>query len=478
MAVPVESRSLNGRHRGWVHSHSATLVDLYRIVDAAWILGGLRYAYWHLNVPWSDAYLSLALPGVALFMLFSGLWPLYRSWRIAPLRTELLRAAACWFVSIAFVSLISYVVDPLPGTPRSVIPIWGMATFVGLLGARAVVRICLRMLRRGGRNFRTAAIVGATESGERIERVITHTSWMGLRMAGFYEDRRTAAGRRSSNVTVAGNFGDLLERIRADAIDIVYIALPLRAEVRIARMIRKLRDSTVSVHYVPDFTPFGLLHPSWENLAGTPVIGLIDTPHRGIDGFSKRMFDVIVGGIALIVLAVPMLLIAIAIKLTSSGPIIFRQKRYGMGGKAFVMWKFRTMTVCEDGSTTFTQATPGDARVTRLGAFLRRTSLDELPQFFNVVQGRMSIVGPRPHPVALNETHRKLIEGYMLRHKVRPGVTGWAQINGFRGETDQPEKMLSRIQYDLEYIDNWSLAWDLKIIAGTVTKMVADQNAY
>lgn len=215
-----------------------------------------------------------------------------------------------------------------------------------------------------------------------------------------------------------------------------------------------------------------------ESLSGMPMVSLVDTPHQGIDAASKRVFDLVVGSAIMLGIALPMLAIAIAIKLTSPGPVFFRQKRYGLGGREFEIWKFRSMTVCEDGASRFTQARKGDARVTPLGAFLRRTSLDELPQFINVLQGTMSIVGPRPHPVALNETQRKLIDGYMLRHKVKPGITGWAQINGFRGETDTPEKMEGRIRYDLEYINNWSLKLDTRILLATFTKAFNDPNAY
>ncbi len=480
LPLPLNENTGRGPHRGWLHTHGATLVDLYRIVDFAWILGGLRYTASRLESGWDDAHLTTALLAAGLFTFFAALWPLYRSWRVAPLRTELARAGLCWIASIAGISLVSYAVDAFPGSQDPLIPAWTAATLLGILGTRAAVRIALRTLRLQGRNFRSAAIIGATEAGKRLAHVIRNTSWMGLRLKGYYDDRSAMEGRTEQGVETDGTFDDLLALVRSGEVDIVYIALPLRSELRIREMLHQLRDSTVTVCYVPDFNAFGLLRPHWEDLKGVPVVSLIDTPHEGVDALSKRLFDIVVASVILVAVAIPMVVIAIAIALGSRGPIIFTQKRYGLNGKEFEIWKFRTMSVCEDGTNTntFRQATRADVRITPVGAFLRRTSLDELPQFFNVLQGRMSIVGPRPHPVALNETQRKLIDGYMLRHKVKPGITGWAQINGYRGETDVPEKMLGRIQYDLEYIENWSIGLDIRIIAMTLGRVLDDPNAY
>ena len=478
MSFPqLDSAEHRGR-RGWVQTHSATLVELFRIVDIAWIFAGLFCALGQLEIPWDNIHFGLSLLAAALFTIFAGLWPLYRSWRVAPLRSELYRAGLCWLATVAGVSLFSIMLDPPSGGYSGIIPTWGLATGLGLLGTRAIVRIFLRVLRQRGRNFRNAAIIGHNETGKRIEQLIRHTSWMGLNFVGFYDDREVEEGRSAPVARADGNFDDLLGRIQALEVDIVYITLPLRAELRITEMLSRLHDSTVTVYYVPDFTAFGLLRPHWENLGGTLLLSLIDTPHQGVNAISKRLFDIIVASLILSLIALPMLVIAIAIKFTSKGPVIFSQKRYGLEGRAFEIWKFRTMTVCEDGKDRFTQATKNDSRITPLGAFLRRTSLDELPQFINVLQGRMSIVGPRPHPVALNESQRKHIDGYMLRHKVKPGITGWAQINGYRGETDTSEKMVGRIQYDLEYINNWSISLDVRIIAMTLSKVLADPNAY
>ncbi len=247
--------------------------------------------------------------------------------------------------------------------------------------------------------------------------------------------------------------------------------------MKIKKLINELTDTTCSVILIPDIFTFNILQSRTEEINGIPVVPLFDTPLNGINMVIKRLEDIVLS-VAILVLISPILLIISAvIKATSSGPIIFKQKRYGIDGKPIKVWKFRTMTVMEDGGDVV-QATKKDARITPVGKFLRSTSLDELPQFINALRGEMSIVGPRPHAVAHNEQYRSLIQGYMLRHKVKPGITGWAQINGWRGETDTLEKMEKRIEYDLEYIRNWSIWFDLKIIFLTIFKGFVHKSAY
>lgn len=231
------------------------------------------------------------------------------------------------------------------------------------------------------------------------------------------------------------------------------------------------------MYLAADFIAFDLLHARWSTLGGVPTISLHETPFYGVDGWLKRLEDIVFGSIILTIIAVPMLIIGLGVRLSSPGPVLFRQRRYGLNGEVIHVLKFRSMTVTEDGAD-IKQATTGDARITKLGAFLRRTNLDELPQFVNVIEGTMSIVGPRPHAVAHNELYRRKIQGYMLRHKVKPGITGWAQVNGWRGETDTLEKMEKRVEHDLDYIRNWSLLWDVQIIIMTVFGSGARRNAY
>ncbi|KOR27973.1 capsular biosynthesis protein, partial [Achromatium sp. WMS2] len=274
-----------------------------------------------------------------------------------------------------------------------------------------------------------------------------------------------------------GDFQDLLARAIDGSVDLIYIALPLGNQKRISSMLTALGNTTASVYIVPDFFVFNLLHSRWVNLGPIPTISVFETPFYGVEGWLKRVEDLVFSTIILILISIPMLIIAIGVKLSSRGPVFFKQSRYGLNGRPIRVWKFRTMTVCEDGANV-PQAQKHDPRVTKFGSFLRRTSLDELPQFINVLMGDMSIVGPRPHAVAHNEMYRKLIDGYMLRHKVKPGITGWAQINGWRGETDTLDKMKGRVACDLWYIRSWSLWLDIKIIFRTAFTGFSSPNAY
>ncbi|MBW2161413.1 MAG: undecaprenyl-phosphate glucose phosphotransferase [Deltaproteobacteria bacterium] len=270
---------------------------------------------------------------------------------------------------------------------------------------------------------------------------------------------------------------DVVAAAKSGEIDLIYIAFPLRAEPRINELLRELSDTTASVYLAADFFAFNLLHARWGALGGVPTVSLHETPFYGVDGWLKRLEDIVLGSLILMIIAVPMLIIGIGVRLTSPGPALFRQRRYGLNGEVIHVLKFRSMSVTEDGPE-IKQATEGDARITKLGAFLRRTNLDELPQFLNVIEGTMSIVGPRPHAIAHNELYRTKIQGYMLRHKVKPGISGWAQVNGWRGETDTLDKMEKRVEHDLDYIRNWSLLWDLQIIFMTVFGSGSRRNAY
>jgi putative colanic acid biosynthesis UDP-glucose lipid carrier transferase len=264
---------------------------------------------------------------------------------------------------------------------------------------------------------------------------------------------------------------------RSGDVDAIYITFPMRAEERIKGVLNQLSDSTASVYIVPDFFVFELLHSRWTDIGGLPAVSVFESPFYGVDGLAKRLMDLILGSIILLASAVPMTLIGLAIKLTSRGPIFFRQRRYGLDGKEIFVWKFRSMRVLENGETV-TQAVKDDPRITPLGAFLRKSSLDELPQLFNVMEGSMSLVGPRPHATAHNEQYRTLIDGYMLRHKVKPGITGLAQVNGWRGETDTLDKMQKRIDCDHQYIHEWSLWLDIKILFKTICVVLSRKNAH
>jgi putative colanic acid biosysnthesis UDP-glucose lipid carrier transferase len=274
-----------------------------------------------------------------------------------------------------------------------------------------------------------------------------------------------------------GKMSDIANYVRKNNINIIYISQPISAQPRIRQLLDDLQDTTASIYFLPDIYIFDLIQARFDNVGGMPVVAICESPFTGINSLIKRGSDIVLASLILALLLPAMIAIGVVVKTTSPGPIIFKQRRYGQDGGEIVVYKFRSMTVCDDGDHVV-QARKGDMRITRIGGFLRRTSLDELPQFINVLQGRMSIVGPRPHAVAHNELYRKQIKGYMLRHKVRPGITGWAQVNGLRGETDTLDKMKARIECDLDYLRRWSLSLDLWIILRTIKVVLKRDNAY
>jgi putative colanic acid biosynthesis UDP-glucose lipid carrier transferase len=357
--------------------------------------------------------------------------------------------------------------------------IWIVGTPAAMVAARIVLRKVQQRLRARGLNIRSYAICGVNELGVQLARNINVAPELGLRLAGFYDDRPVdRVGELPSQIgACVGDIDELVHRARRGIIDTVYITFPMRAEDRIRSVLAKLADTTASVYIVPDFFVFELLHARWTNINGLPAVSVFENPLHGVEALAKRTADLVFGSLILVAAAVPMMIIAAAIKLTSRGPVFFRQRRYGLDGRQILVWKFRSMSCCDDGSQV-RQATRNDNRVTAVGRVLRRTSLDELPQLFNVVSGSMSLVGPRPHANAHNEQYRSQIDGYMLRHKVKPGITGLAQVSGHRGETETLEKMEKRVACDHQYIREWSFWMDLKILAKTAGVVLKQRNAY
>jgi putative colanic acid biosynthesis UDP-glucose lipid carrier transferase len=297
-------------------------------------------------------------------------------------------------------------------------------------------------------------------------------------MLGFFDDRNIERLHSIGHGRpLLGRISEAADYVKQEQINLIYVSLPMATQPRIMRLLDELRDTTASIYFVPDLFVTDIIQSRMETICDMPVVSVCETPFTGTNGLTKRLSDIILSLLILLLISPILLAIAIGVKISSPGPIIFKQRRYGLDGQEIVVFKFRSMTVCEDG-TQITQARQGDRRVTRLGAILRKTSLDELPQFINVLQGCMSIVGPRPHAVAHNEQYRKLINGYMVRHKVKPGITGWAQVNGLRGETETLDKMKARVDCDLDYLRHWSLGLDIYIILKTVGVVFKDQYAY
>jgi putative colanic acid biosynthesis UDP-glucose lipid carrier transferase len=488
--------------RGIRPAHSL-LTSLHRLMDAAAIVG-LAYGAARLTPAGGAAGLSLvnewigvSAAAVVVFHALAEATGLYRSWRGARLRGELACIASTWAYTVGVLLGLGLALGYNARFTYETKLAWIVGTPVAMTTLRIALRLAQRRLQASGHNLRRVAIVGVNELALQLARNLKASPELGLRTVGFYDDRyqeRRQRGDRPDGqaprkvaipaelAPFAGGIDDLIAAARTGAIDAVYLTFPMRAEARLKGVLARLADTTADVYVVPDFFVFELLHARLTNVGGLPAVSIHENPLYGVDGLLKRCADLLLGSLILAGLAAPMVAVAAAVKLTSKGPVFFRQKRYGLDGREILVWKFRSMRIDQcaagDAGSVVKQATKGDPRITPVGAFLRKTSLDELPQLFNVLGGSMSLVGPRPHASAHNEQYRSLIDGYMLRHKVKPGITGLAQVNGFRGETDTLDKMEGRVRYDHEYIRTWSLAMDLEILARTVLVVLKRENAY
>lgn len=428
--------------------------------------------------PVSDQYLvpimlsTILTPGTLNWM------GVYRSWRGLALRTEL-RPLLTGVIGV-FLLLVALGVASKTTSlySRTWMGLWFAFSILGAMGSRIVLRAVLQSLHGHGFDTVTVALLGGGPLATRVAEHLRANPEAGLRAAGYFAVGAGADGPRG--LPCLGDLDGLAQSLdRSESpIDQLWIVLPLSAEDTIRKVLHELRHSTVDIRMIPDMFSYHLLNYSSENVVGLPVLNLSYSPLSGSNRYAKELLDRLLAFAILVAISPLMLLIAAAVKISSPGPVIFHQTRHGGDGAPFTVYKFRTMRSHCPAPGVSDQVCKDDPRVTPLGLFLRRTSLDEFPQFINVLQGRMSIVGPRPHPIALNDLYCDQVERYMWRHKVKPGITGWAQVNGFRGETDTLEKMRKRVEYDLYYIDHWSLWFDIKIILMTMLRGFTDRNAY
>lgn len=447
-----------------------------RIVDPLIIMGALYLLTVAHGQP-LDGY-ELILMILAFFIasaVYQYIDP-YQAWRHGRMKSYVVCVIAGWCVTAILLSVLGSVSGLGGHFDSNMLLTWYVVTPLLLLSGHTLVRMLGGDLRRGIEP-RSVVIVGANDVSVKFANRLEAYPNLFMQVCGYFDDRTEA--RRPANMRhqILGSMNDIAAYVREHKTKMIFISQPISAQPRIRKLIDELQDTTASVYFLPDIYVFDLMQARFDNVGGMPVIAICETPFTGINSWIKRISDVVLAAAIQTMLLPIMLVIALAVKLSSPGPIIFRQRRYGLYGEEIIVYKFRSMTVTDDGAKVV-QATKGDARVTKVGAFLRRTSLDELPQFLNVLQGRMSIVGPRPHAVAHNEQYRKLIKGYMLRHKVKPGITGWAQVNGLRGETETLDKMEARVRFDLDYLRNWSLWLDLKIIVRTVLVVLKRDNAH
>ena len=453
-----------------VHGELPPALLLQAAIEPTVVIGTLVAAALAFGQAFDGHYLILAL--IVFSLTFPGRAP--RAGSNGIMAGDIL---ANWALIVALLLLLGWATRTLQAFDERAILTWMVAAPVTLFAAhRALPLVLPRLLAAEGMQ-RVAIIACGNEVGRRLATQIRATPFLGIRFAGYFDDRSQARIAAAGAGELLGPVRELAEHVKKHRVDLIYITLPMTSQPRILKLLDDLRDTTASIYVAPDIFHFDLIQARVDAVGGIPVVAVCETPFRGVTGLVKRASDIVLAASILVLIAPLMLAIAIGIKLTSPGPVIFRQRRYGLDGREIIVYKFRTMTVLEDGGAV-RQATRNDQRVTRLGALLRGSSLDELPQFVNVLQGRMSVVGPRPHAVAHNEMYRKLIKSYMIRHKVKPGITGWAQVNGLRGETDTLEKMRARIEFDLAYLRNWSLGLDLYIVWKTIFVVLHRDNAY
>ena len=382
-----------------------------------------------------------------------------------------------WLTLAGLLFFFGYATGYLDYFYRDTLVTWAWVAPACLLASHLLLRRAAPAIRSLEGGPKRALLAGMNETGVELAQRLKADFYSNMQVVGFVDDRSGERLGGNGGHPVLGRLEELPGLVKQHRIDFVYLALPMASQQRILALLDALRDTTAAVYFVPDMFVTELIQGRIDAVQGMPVVGVCDTPFGGVDGLIKRASDIVLSLVILALVAPLLAVLAAAVKLASPGPVIFRQRRYGLDGREIIVYKFRTMRVTEDGEV-IRQCGKGDPRVTPLGAFMRRTSLDELPQFVNVLQGRMSIVGPRPHAVAHNEQYRKLIKGYMQRHMVKPGITGWAQVNGLRGETATLEQMKARVEHDLDYLRNWSLRLDLYVIAKTVWVVLKGRNAH
>jgi len=446
----------------------ATLVQA--AVDPVVTIGCLVLSAQAFGVPFEGAYLILTL--IVFSLTFPGTQP--KATSVRALAAEILSS---WFLTAALLLFIGWATLTLAFFDERVVVAWLLATPAVRFAAHLAMPLVMLRLVAAEHAQRVAVIAGGCELGRTLAGRIRDNPLLGVRVAGFFDDRGPGRIGDVRPGEILGSLDDLAAYVKSRRVELIYITLPMASQPRILKLLEELHDTTASIYFTPDIFLFDLIQARMDTIGGMPVVSVCETPFSGLNGLIKRLSDIALASAILVLVLPVMLAVAAGVKLSSPGPVLFRQRRYGLDGREIIVYKFRSMTVTEDGGV-IRQATRGDPRVTPFGAFLRRYSLDELPQFINVLQGRMSVVGPRPHAVAHNEMYRKLIKGYMIRHKVKPGITGWAQVNGLRGETTTLDNMKDRIAHDLTYLRNWSLQLDLWIVLKTVFVVLCDNRAY
>ena len=450
---------------------------LYRFIDYAILMFVLLLSCITYGVDFDKNYLILLLAEILLFSYLAEGMSLYRAWRLSAFRQMIRLVVVVMVISFTLQLISLFLLKVGASYSRVIMTAWFTGSVLLMVGWRLAQRVVRRVQLEHGIHRQKVAIVGLTSRGIELNQQFASERELGFECIGFFDDRDASRMPEEYQHKLLGTVNDAVTRGQQGEFSRLYICLPMHAETRIQHIVSQLGDTTLDVYLVPDMLTLKMMQGRLSSVGDIDTISVFESPHLGLQRHFKRTFDVLFSAAALLMLSPLLLILAAGVKLTSRGPVLFRQDRYGLDGRKIGVLKFRTMKVQENAELVV-QATRNDPRVTWFGAFLRRTSLDELPQFFNVLHGEMSVVGPRPHAVAHNEQYRNQVAFYMLRHKVKPGITGWAQVNGWRGETDTLDKMAKRVEFDLYYIRHWSLWFDVKIIVKTIFKGFSGKHVY
>lgn len=466
--------------KGLLKEYSALLSMMIRGVDMATVFVAGMVSYWlkFNGESITPSYLSAIFLGLFLTPMVFTFFQIYASVRGKGYFNHFINLLQAISALAMVLAGCAFLTKSGEAYSRIWFALWMVSACILLVLTRCLLLYVLHFMRARGLNERRVVIVGAGALGVRFAKTVQEAMWTGFKIVAFLDDHAERKPAMIENIPVIQTPSALGDYLKNETIDEIWLAIPMRAEARVKEILFELRHRTITTRFVLDIFQLDLLNHSITDVAGFPVLNIRTTPMSGVNRIVKAIEDRVFAAIILLLISPLLLLISIAIKLTSTGPVFFKQNRLGWDGRIINVYKFRTMYVHEEKDGQITQATTNDKRVTPLGRILRRTSLDELPQFINVLQGRMSIVGPRPHALAHNEQFKESVQAYMQRHNVKPGITGWAQVNGWRGETDTLNKMQKRVELDLYYINNWSLGFDVRIILLTLIRGFVNRNAY
>ncbi len=464
------SKPLLKNYSGFINVFSR-FSDPFAILLAAFVAYGLRFSFADLDLP--KDYRTLVIFSVLCTVLVFPVFGIYNSWRGQGLLHQARRIMSAWFAVVILIIIILFVLKISAGFSRIWLVTWMLLGLFFLVAFRLSLFWFLQYKRKRGKNLRHIIVVGAGELGQKVVNRVVNSPWMGYKISAIFDDDAALQSSKLQGIMVRGTISDVEKYVAKNNIDEIWIALPFRSELRIKELLHDLRYYTLNIKLIPDIFGFSLLNHSMTEVADLPVVNISASPMDGVNRVLKRIEDTVISSLILLLIMPLMLVLAVGVKISSPGPVFYRQKRVSWNGKDFMMLKFRSMPVTDE-SDGLVWGCAQQKNVTRFGKFIRRTSFDELPQFINVLKGDMAIVGPRPERTEFVEKFKQEIPGYMQKHMVKAGITGWAQINGWRGDTC----LKTRVEHDLYYIENWSLWFDLKIILLTIFKGFINKNAY